>query len=58
MMMTGCAAATSPGDVGDGDWDVSSAHRFLIAVEPAELLQPHVVFNWFEELKRLVPTHP
>ncbi len=44
--------------VGDGDWDVSSERRFLIAVEPRDLPQPHMVFNWFEELKRLVPTDP
>jgi len=48
--------------VGAGDhrmYDVAVDGRFLMVVDrgsPSET-QLHVVLNWFEELKRLVPTH-
>ena len=45
---------------GLANYDVSSDGRFLM-VEPEENEGPtqlYVVLNWFEELKRLVPTNP
>ena len=38
-------------------YDISpDGERFLMVKETAEEGQIHVVTNWFEELKRLVPT--
>jgi len=42
-------------------YDVSADGRFLMVQEEAqaaEAIQLNVVLNWFEELKRLVPTEP
>jgi Tol biopolymer transport system component len=51
---------TSPQALFDGLdrwlWDVSPAGDFFVTVEPREPPQLQVVLNWFEELKRVVPT--
>jgi hypothetical protein len=41
-------------------YDVASDGRFLMVktADPAAYNRIHVVVNWFEELKRLVPTDP
>ncbi len=42
-----------------GDYDASPDGRFLMVKTPPESVprQINVVLNWFEELKRLVPTN-
>ena len=37
-------------------YDVSPDGRFLVVSAQDTEVQIHVVLNWFEELKRLVPT--
>ncbi len=37
-------------------WDVSPKGDFFITLEPREPPRLHLVLNWFDELKRLVPT--
>jgi Tol biopolymer transport system component len=37
-------------------WDVSPAGDFFVTVKPREPPQLQLVLNWFEELKRVVPT--
>jgi serine/threonine protein kinase/WD40 repeat protein len=41
-------------DSGDS-WDVSPKGDFFMTLEPRESPRLHLVLNWFEELKRLVP---
>ena len=36
-------------------WDVTPDGKSVIALEQRPALQLHLVQNWFEELKRLVP---
>jgi Tol biopolymer transport system component len=39
-----------------GMWDVSPKGDFFVTLAPREPPRLHLVLNWFEELKRLVPT--
>ncbi len=38
------------------DWSVSPDGQRFLTVEPSSALQINVITNWFEELRRLVPT--
>ena len=39
-------------------WDVGPDGSYIIAIEALPSPRPRLVLNWFEELKRLVPTDP
>ena len=38
-------------------WDVSPTGDSFVTVEPRQPPRLHLVLNWFEELRRLVPTN-
>jgi serine/threonine-protein kinase len=43
-------------DIGVRGWDVAPDGSYIIAIEELAPPRPRLVLNWFEELKRLVPT--